>query len=136
MLRIARAGLPAAVPLVRAFAERLPFAGGSFDVVVSASALHYFREPGQALEEMRRVLRPGGRLVVTDWCDDFLACRLCDRLLRWLDRAHAGAYTSAQCRCLLEAADFGGVRVERYKIDWLWGLMTATAARAAAAGEG
>jgi SAM-dependent methyltransferase len=127
MLRIARGRLSGTALLVQAFAEQLPLAGGSFDIVTSASAFHFFRGPGQALAEMRRVLRPGGRLVVTDWCDDFLTCRLCDRLLRWLDAAHAGVYASAECRALLEAAGFASVRMERYKIDWLWGLMTATA---------
>jgi SAM-dependent methyltransferase len=129
MLGVARARLPAAAPLALGLAERLPFGGGSFDVAVSASAFHYFRAPAQALAELRRVLRPRGRLVVTDWCDDFLSCRLCDRLLRWLDPAHSRVYGSAECRRLLEAGGFAAVRVERYKIDWLWGLMTATAAR-------
>jgi ubiquinone/menaquinone biosynthesis C-methylase UbiE len=129
MLAVARHRLPPAVPLVRAFAERLPFAEGSFDVVASVSAFHYFRDPAGALAEMRRVLRPAGRLVLTDWCDDFLACRLCDLLLRWLNAAHARAYGGGECREMLAAAGFGGGRVERYKISWLWGLMTATAAR-------
>jgi ubiquinone/menaquinone biosynthesis C-methylase UbiE len=129
MLDIARVRVPASVSLVGAFAERLPFAGGCFDVVVSVSAFHFFHRPGEALAEMSRVLRPGGRLVITDWCDDFLTCRLCDWLLRWWDPAHATVYGSVQCQHFLEAAHFVGIQVERYKIDWLWGLMTATAAK-------
>ncbi|NJP51510.1 class I SAM-dependent methyltransferase [Streptomyces sp. SBST2-5] len=45
---------------------RLPFEDGSFDHVISASSLHEWAEPVTALEEMHRVLRPGGRYCVSD----------------------------------------------------------------------
>ena len=44
----------------------LPFADGSFTVVVSRFAFHHFPEPAAVLAEMRRVCRPGGRVVVVD----------------------------------------------------------------------
>ncbi len=40
--------------------EDLPFASGSFDLVVSFTGLHCFPEPTRAVVEMTRVLRPGG----------------------------------------------------------------------------
>lgn len=48
-------------------AEALAFAEGSFDTVVCALGLMYMPEPEQALREMQRVLRPGGRLVAAVW---------------------------------------------------------------------
>ena len=48
-------------------AAALPFADGSFDVVVSQFALMYFADRLAALREMRRVLEPGGRLAVAVW---------------------------------------------------------------------
>lgn len=47
-------------------AERLPFADGSFERVLAVDALHHFAHQRQALREMVRVLRPGGRLVVEE----------------------------------------------------------------------
>ena len=47
-------------------AERLPFADGAFERVLVVDALHHFFSQRQALAEMVRVLRPGGRLVVEE----------------------------------------------------------------------
>jgi len=128
MLRVAARKLGAGAGLAAADAAALPFAAGSFDLVVSTSSLHYWPDPVAGLREMGRVARPGGRIVVTDWCDDFLACWVCDRALRLVDRSYRRAYGSRECRRLLAEAGLQIERIDRYKIDWLWGLMTARAA--------
>lgn len=127
MVAQARARLPREVPLLVADAEALPFPAGSFDVVVSASSFHLWPTPGRALEEVRRVLGPRGMLVITDWCDDYLACRVCDRILRLIDPAHQRIYGRAQCGALLAAADYEVRALDRFRISWFWGLMTAIA---------
>jgi SAM-dependent methyltransferase len=48
-------------------AESLPFAEGTFDAVVSQFGLMFFRDRRRGLQEMRRVLATGGRLVVAVW---------------------------------------------------------------------
>lgn len=48
-------------------AADLPFPDTSFDVVFCQQALQYFAEQSAALAEMRRVLAPGGRLVLSVW---------------------------------------------------------------------
>lgn len=48
-------------------AQSLPFEAESFDVVVSQAGLMFFPDPVAAISEMRRVLRPGGRLAVQVW---------------------------------------------------------------------
>lgn len=63
---VARQGL-AQVRIERADAEELPFADGSFDVALCGLGLMYVPDPVQALREMRRVLRPGGRAAVAVW---------------------------------------------------------------------
>jgi len=48
-------------------ALRLPFRDGAFDAVTISFGLRNVSEPGAALAEMRRVTRPGGRLVVCEF---------------------------------------------------------------------
>jgi len=50
--------------LVRGDAAAMPFADATFDAACCFAALHLFGDPFEALDEMRRVLRPGGRIAI------------------------------------------------------------------------
>ncbi|MBW5485228.1 class I SAM-dependent methyltransferase [Streptomyces bambusae] len=55
------------VPLVRGDGDRLPLAGGTFDLLTYAQAWHW-TDPARSVPEARRVLRPGGALAM--WWND------------------------------------------------------------------
>ena len=55
------------VPVAQCDAERLPFPANTFDCVTVAFGLRNMTHKDVALAEMRRVLRPGGRLVVLEF---------------------------------------------------------------------
>ena len=127
MLAIARERLPAGIELKQGWAEAIPYPDGTFHMVVSCNVLHYIREPLVALKDMLRVVRPEGTLILTDWCDDYLACRICDWYLRLFNAAHFRTYRARQLSDMLTTAGATEIRIDCYKISWLWGLMTATA---------
>lgn len=64
MLQQARLRLPG--PLVQGLAEALPFAGDRFDALSMGYALRHVADLGVAFTEFRRVLRPGGRLLILE----------------------------------------------------------------------
>ena len=96
MLEIAREKCQAYpnVTFCTATSSALPFPDHSFDMVVSASALHYFDQPEVSLREMRRVLRPDGSVVIMDWCKDYVSCRLFDIAL--IEPAYQRCYTQRE----------------------------------------
>lgn len=57
---------PDGVTFVETSAERLALPDASFDAVLERDALHHVGEPGRALREMRRVLRPDGIAVIVE----------------------------------------------------------------------
>jgi ubiquinone/menaquinone biosynthesis C-methylase UbiE len=62
MLEVAREKLSERVELRVGWANELPWPEASFDLVVSCNMFHYITHPVVAVQEMERVLRPGGRL--------------------------------------------------------------------------
>ncbi len=55
-----------AMEFVLAEASHQPFRDETFDIAVSRLAFHHMKDPARAVESMRRVVRPGGKIVVAD----------------------------------------------------------------------
>jgi ubiquinone/menaquinone biosynthesis C-methylase UbiE len=124
MLTVAADRLGPRVPLVLGSGAALPIADASCDVVVSTSALHYLPDPARLVAEARRVLVPGGQLVVSDWCAEFATMRALGIVLTALNRGHEEVWTTTACVRAFEAAGFIDLRARRDRLGWFWGLMT------------
>lgn len=129
MLEVARRRLSPSIGLFEGWADHLPFEAKHFDVVISSNMFHYIHKPVAALREIRRVLRPYGSLVITDWCNDFLTCKVCDLYLRLFNHAHFKTYRERECIRMLKENGYSILGSDRYKINWLWGLMTIRAVK-------
>lgn len=125
MLDVARLKLPN-LEFVKASASSLPFPDHNFDIVVTVSAFHYFENPGEVLEEIRRILKPKGKLIVMDWCRDYLLCKVLDLFLKIYDPAHKICYSQKQLNNLLTASSFEVIEEKKQKLGYFWGMMVAT----------
>jgi ubiquinone/menaquinone biosynthesis C-methylase UbiE len=107
------AGVAHQVTFQTGCAEAPPFADGSFDAVLCECSLCLFADKHRALSEIRRVLRPGGRVAIAD----VLAEQ--DRLPPSLHGALAAAacigtaLSEAELRQLLDMAGFDLLTVQR-----------------------
>ncbi|QLG49498.1 methyltransferase domain-containing protein [Natrinema halophilum] len=75
----------------RGDAERLPFATDTFDVVWSSGSIEYWPTPILALREIRRVLKPGGQVLVVgpNYPDNPISQRLADAIMLFYDEYEA-----------------------------------------------
>lgn len=98
----ARASRRDAISYQWADAHDLPFPPASFDIVTIAFGIRNVRDPRRALAEFRRVLRPGGRLVILEfdrprvapvrWVNAFYSGWLMPRTAALIARDRSGAY--------------------------------------------
>lgn len=118
------------LPTLLCDAERIPFANGTFDLVTVAFGLRNMTHKERALAEMRRVLRPGGRLLVLEFSKvaeplrkpyDWYSFQVLPRLGQWVAkdgesyrylaesiRMHPG---QAELKAMMQSAGFGHVDV-------------------------
>ena len=100
--------------LLRAPAEDLPFNDESFDVVVSTLVLCTVHDQPRALREVRRVLRPGGKLLFIEHVrsDDEKLARWQDRLLPLNVRLMHGCHCNRPTLDGIRAAGFEVTQVD------------------------
>lgn len=122
MLAELRAKFPAAdqqrrLHVLEAAADRLPLPDASVDCAFANMLLHHVDDPARAIAEMARILRPGGRLVITD-LDLHARRELLDEqhdrwpgfaredVARWLEAAGLDAIAVDACgeRCCADSA--------------------------------
>ena len=133
MLRVGRDRLldqGLALPTVGCDAERLPFRDAAFDLVAVSFGLRNMTHKEQALAEMARVLRPGGRLLVLEFSKiaeplrpayDWYSFKVLPRIGRWVARDEASyRYLAESIRMhpdqaslkqMMKSAGFGHVDV-------------------------
>lgn len=95
--------------------DKLPFKDNSFDIVFSKSVLEHLHDPINYLTEIKRVLKPNGRLIllVPDW----VSCLY----LYYQDFSHKQPYTKEAIDDLLNIVGFKNVETELfYQLPIIW----------------
>ena len=84
-------------------AERLPYRDASFSIVSSRFAFHHILDPGVVLAEMRRVCKPGGRVVVVDTAPAPEKADAFNQMERLRDPSHVRSLPPAELLALFPA---------------------------------
>ncbi|WGS50779.1 class I SAM-dependent methyltransferase [Paraburkholderia sp. D15] len=100
-------------------AEKLPFAGHTFDWVISRMSAHHWHDVPLALAEVRRVLKPGGRVLFIDIAgsDHPLLDTHLQAVEVLRDGSHIRDYRADEWLRFFEAAGFKASIRERWRID-------------------
>ena len=116
---------------VKGEAGSLPFLDGSFDIVISRLAFHHFTDVQKPFSEMKRVLRPGGKLILIDMeaAQEELRGRE-DEIETWRDPSHVRNLSREEIKGLFLENALDVVKFESTKIPvnlQAWMNLTKTA---------
>lgn len=121
--RAARKGM-AAVRLLQMDAADLKFADNSFDIVYAPYLISVVPDPVKVAQEMRRVCRPGGRVI---FLNHFLSPNaVLSRIERLISpfTIHIGFKSDLDLPAFVAQADLHPVSIEKVNIPKIWSLVT------------
>ena len=121
--RVARKGL-ANVRLLQMDAARLTFPDDSFDIVYAPYLVSVVPDPVQVAREMRRVCRPGGRIVILNHfrSPNFLLSKA-ERVISPFT-VHVGFKADLDLPAFLAQAGLQPVSIEKVNVPRIWSLVT------------
>jgi SAM-dependent methyltransferase len=110
---------------VCADSERLPFADGAFDVVTCCNSFHHYPHQAAAVAGFRRVLRPGGMLVLIDgFRDNVVGWVVFDVFVERIEK-HVHHASWSEVRGMIESAGFS--KLDQRKLNVLAPLLVSVA---------
>jgi phosphatidylethanolamine/phosphatidyl-N-methylethanolamine N-methyltransferase len=121
--RVAREGLRN-VRLLEMDAQNLTFADASFDIVYAPYLVSVVPDPVQVAREMRRVCRPGGKIIILNHF------RSANPILSRLERAispftvHIGFKSDLDLPGFLAQAELKPISIEKVNVPKIWSLVT------------
>ena len=97
--------------------SRLPFDDSSFSMVVTRYSLHHMVNPKGVLEEMRRVCKPGGRVLVIDVTPDENKKESYNQVEKLRDPSHTEALAFHELKHMVETVGFVDIRSESHDLE-------------------
>jgi SAM-dependent methyltransferase len=93
----------------------VPFGDDYFDIVFSKSVIEHLSDPGKYLSEIKRILKPGGRLIIMtpDWYSQYM--------IFYNDHTHKQPYTLESLKNTLIESGFRDIDIRFfYQLPYLW----------------
>lgn len=94
----------------------LPFPDASFSIVITRYSFHHFIQPGEVLNEMIRVCRPGGRVLVADVALPSNKTKAYDDLEKLRDPSHTHAMSISEWEELFSSNKLTDVQKDFYSV--------------------
>ena len=106
--------------------EHLPFVDGAFDLITCSHSFHHYPHQPDVVREMRRVLRPGGCLIIVDgFRDNIIGWFVFDVFVAWAEGAVHHVPWSTM-RTLVQDAGITDIRQRKFNV---WAPAFATIGR-------
>jgi len=118
-----QAGVDGCVQYVTGDSEHLPFADHAFDAITCSNSFHHYPHQQAVVREMRRILRPGGRLLLIDgFRDNIIGWVVFDVIIGGVEKEVFHAPWT-RIHEYFEAAGFHDIRRRKFNF-WFPALLT------------
>ena len=106
--------------------EDLPFLDSSFDIVSTRYSAHHWNHPERALDEIRRVLKDSGILIISDIMasEDYAQDTFLQTIELLRDPSHVRDYRVSEWRTMLSASEFDTEVVHQFELELHFGKWT------------
>jgi ubiquinone/menaquinone biosynthesis C-methylase UbiE len=84
--------------------ESLPLEDNFFDNIICTNSFHHYLNPEIAMNEIHRVLKPGGKIFILDPTADSWFIKAIDKIIKLFEPQHVKIYSSEEFRNLIEGA--------------------------------
>ena len=96
----------------------LPFADSSFSLVLTRFSFHHFLSPAAVLAEMKRVCKPGGRVMVWDSVPDADKVEAYNELERLKDPSHARALPAEELLTIIRESGLTNIKTAPFNLEF------------------
>ena len=124
MIEQARAKIPDILKekaeFLQASSDNIPYPNDEFDYVLCTNSFHHYPDPIRSLEEIQKVLKPGGQMVIFENAPDLSWYTwMWDRLLRIIEKGHVRYYPSHELGAMIKQAQFDDVELRYLKNEFI-----------------
>jgi ubiquinone/menaquinone biosynthesis C-methylase UbiE len=106
MIQEAKIRLDGEVDLKCGDSEHLPWKNNSFDIVTCTLSFHHYPDPRAVLNELRRVLTPGGKVIIADPWEPTPLRQIANLIIPLLKNGDVKIYSKSEMKDLLEECGF------------------------------
>ena len=103
------------VEFYEASADKLPLDNDLFDAVICSNSFHHYLQPVEALKEVKRVLKPNGRVHILDITADDFFIRQINQIIKGQEREHVSFYGTPEYARMFSKAGLKHVQSRRLK---------------------
>jgi len=90
---------------IEANSESIPLNDNFFDVIICSNSFHHYLHPDKAMKEIRRLLKPGGKIFILDPTADTLFIKFIDKIIKLVESAHVKMYSTKEFKQLMTTAE-------------------------------
>jgi ubiquinone/menaquinone biosynthesis C-methylase UbiE len=88
----------------KADAAALPFKNAFFDFIICTNSFHHYFNPSKVLNEVYRVLKPGGKIYIADITTDGFIMKMVEKRLQRKEREHVKQYSTQEYKTFFAGA--------------------------------